>query len=57
MLNFQLFSIKESPFPKKEMVAEVLGSFFFCLPLVHCKMYIILSTTHALDCAVGASCQ
>ena len=28
MLNFQLLKIKESSLPKKEMVAEVLGSFF-----------------------------
>ena len=28
MLNFQLLTIKESSFLKKEMVAEVLGSFF-----------------------------
>ena len=45
MLNFQLLTIKESPFLKKEMVAEVLSS-FFCLPLVHCKICVILSTTH-----------
>ena len=45
MLNFQLLTIKESCFLKKEMVAEVLSS-FFCLPLVHCKICVILSTTH-----------
>ena len=45
MLNFQLLTIKESPFLKKEMVTEVLSS-FFCLPLVHCKICVILSTTH-----------
>ena len=34
MLNFQLLKIKESSFLKKEMVAEVLGSFFsVCLLL------------------------
>lgn len=43
MLNFQLLTIKESSFLKKEMVAEVLSSFF---PLVHCKICVILSTTH-----------
>ena len=52
MLNFQLLTIKESPFLKKEMVAEVLSS-FFCLPLVHCKIYVILSTTHT-QCSLCA---
>ena len=45
MLDFQLLTIEESSFLKKEMVAEVLNR-FFCLPLVHCKIYVILSTTH-----------
>ena len=45
MLNFQLLTIKESSFLKKEMVAEVLSS-FFRLPLVHSKICVILSTTH-----------
>ena len=62
MLNFQLLTIKESPFLKKEMVAEVLSSFSVCLlfndlvSILHCllmrhwvfKNYFIL-TANVID--------
>lgn len=48
MLNFQLLTIKGSSFLKKEMVAEVLSS-FFCVCLLFTARYdtiVLLSTTH-----------
>ena len=64
MLNFQLLTIKESSFLKKEMVAEVLSSFFLSAScslqdmtqLFSCQQHILSPV-----CAVGAldwiSCQ
>ena len=64
MLNFQLFTIKESSFPKKEMVAEVWAVFFLSAScslqdmtqLFSCQQHIL-----SLVCAVCAldwiSCQ
>ena len=50
MLNFQLLTIKESSFPKKEMVAEVLGSFFSVCLLFTARYdtIILLSTKYSV---------
>ena len=56
MLNFQLLTIKESSFPKKEMVAEVLGSFFSVCFLFTARYdnYSLVNKILSLVCAVGA---
>ena len=64
MLNFQLLTIKESSFPKKEMVAEVLGRFFLSAScslqditlLFSCQQHI-LSLVCAVDSLDWISCQ
>ena len=55
MLNFQLLTIKESSFVKKEMVAEVLSS-FFSVCLLFTARYVLSCQQHILSlvCAVGA---
>ena len=57
MLNFQLLTINEPSFLKKEMVDKVLGSFFLSAScslqdmtqLFSCQQHIL-----SLVCAVGA---
>ena len=48
MLDFQLLTIEESSFLKKEMVAEVLSR-FFCLPLVHCKICYLVNNSYSVQ--------
>ena len=48
MLNFQLLTIKESSFLKKEMVAEVLSSFFLSVSCSLQDMCYLVNNTDSV---------
>ena len=48
MLNFQLLTIKESSFLKKEMVAEVLSSFFLSASCSLQDMCYLVNNTYSV---------